>query len=143
MATSYLWIKAFHVIAVVAWFAGLFYIFRLFVYHVQQRHEPAVVATLTVMERRLMRAIMAPAMIVAITLGAWMIALQPSLLRMPWLHMKLGAVFLLLGYHGFASYTRKRLARGDYFLSEKACRAINEVPTLLLMVIVVAVIVRP
>ncbi|MBL0938767.1 MAG: protoporphyrinogen oxidase HemJ [Gemmatimonadaceae bacterium] len=143
MPTSYLWIKAFHVIAVVAWFAGLFYIFRLFVYHVQRRDEPAVVATLEIMERRLMRAIMAPAMVAAISLGAWMLTLQPALLRMPWMHMKLGAIVLLLGYHGFASITRKRFARGDYFLSEKACRTINEVPTILLIVIVVAVIVRP
>ncbi|WP_337170361.1 protoporphyrinogen oxidase HemJ [Gemmatimonas aurantiaca] len=141
--TSYLWIKAMHVVAVIAWYAGLFYIFRLFVYHVQQRDQPAVVATLEVMERRLMRAIMAPAMIVAIAMGAWMLVRQPALLRMPWMHLKLGAVFFLLGYHGFASYTRKRLARGDYFLSERACRMINEVPTLLLFAIVIAVIVRP
>ena len=143
LGTSYLWIKAMHVIAVIAWYAGLFYIFRLFVYHVQQRDQPAVVATLEVMERRLMRAIMAPAMIVAIAMGAWMLMKQPSLMRMPWMHLKLSAVFFLLGYHGFASYTRKRLARGDYFISERACRAINEVPTLLLFAIVIAVIVRP
>ncbi|BAH40891.1 MAG TPA: protoporphyrinogen oxidase HemJ [Gemmatimonas aurantiaca] len=143
LETSYLWIKAMHVVAVIAWFAGLFYIFRLFVYHVQQREQPAVVATLEVMEHRLMRVIMAPAMIVAVTMGAWMLVKQPALLRMPWMHMKLGAVFFLLGYHGFASYTRKRLARGDYFLSERACRAFNEVPTLLLIIIVIAVIVRP
>lgn len=142
MSSAYLWVKAFHVVAMVAWFAGLFYIFRLFVYHVQQRHEPAVVATLVIMERRLMRAIMAPAMIMTIALGSTMLYMQPALLRMPWMHLKLGAVVLLLAYHGFASVTRKRFARGDYFLSETACRAINEVPTLLLIAIVVAVIVR-
>lgn len=143
VATSYLWIKAMHVIAVIAWFAGLFYVFRLFVYHVQQRDEPAVVATLEIMERRLMRAIMAPAMIVAVAMGAWMLVRQPALLRMPWMHLKLGAVAFLLAYHAFASYTRTRLARKDYFLSERACRMINEIPTLLLFAIVIAVIVRP
>ena len=61
--TSYLWIKALHVIAVIAWYAGLFYIFRLYVYHVQKRSEPAVTATLEVMERRLLRIIINPAMI--------------------------------------------------------------------------------
>lgn len=142
MSDNYLWIKAFHVIAVIAWYAGLFYIFRLYVYHVQKRNEPAVTATLEVMERRLMRAIMAPAMVVSIALGAWMLTLQPSLLRMPWMHMKLGAIALLLAYHGFASVTRKRFAKGDYFLTETQCRWLNEVPTLLLFAIVIGVIVR-
>jgi putative membrane protein len=141
--SGYLWIKAFHVIAVIAWYAGLFYIFRLFVYHVQKRSEPDTVATLVVMERRLMRAITAPAMVVAVALGATMLYLQPALLRMPWMHAKLGAVLFLLGYQRLASWTRKRFASGDYVLSETACRAINEVPSLLLLVIVIAVIVRP
>jgi putative membrane protein len=142
MAANYLWIKAFHVIAVIAWYAGLFYIFRLYVYHVQKRAEPSVVATLEVMERRLLRGIMMPAMLVSISLGATMLYLQPALLRMPWMHMKLGAIVLLLGYHGFASHTRKRFLAGDYFLSEKACRWINEAPTVLLFFIVIGVIVR-
>lgn len=140
---GYLWIKAFHVIAVVAWYAGLFYIFRLFVYHVQQRDKPDVVATLVVMERRLMRAIMAPAMVVSIALGLWMTMLVPGFWRQPWLHLKLLAVVLLLGYHGFASRVRKRFAAGDYILTETQCRWWNEAPTVLLIVIVVAVIVKP
>ncbi len=140
---GYLWLKAWHVIAVIAWYAGLFYIFRLFVYHVQQRDNPAVTATLEVMERRLIRAIMNPAMVIAIGLGITMLVKQPILLKQPWMHAKLGAIVLLLGYHGLASWTRKKFAAGDYVLSEKACRWINEVPTLLLFVIVIAVIVRP
>ena len=143
MSTGYLWLKAFHVIAVIAWYAGLFYIFRLYVYHVQKRDEPSVTATLAVMERRLLRAIMAPAAIVALSLGALMLVQQPALLRQPWMHAKLGAVFLLLAYHGLAIWTRRRFAEGDYVLSERTCRLINEVPTLLLLVIVIAVIVRP
>ncbi|MCU0634864.1 MAG: CopD family protein [Gemmatimonadaceae bacterium] len=139
---TYLWVKAFHVIAVIAWYAGLFYIFRLFVYHVQQRDKPDVVATLAVMERRLLRAIMAPAAIVAVGLGAWMLVLAPGLLSQPWMHLKLGAVLLLLVYHALAIHTRTRFLAGDYFLSEKACRWINEWPTVLLFVIVIAVILR-
>jgi len=100
------------------------------------------VATLEVMERRLMRGIMMPAMLVSIGLGTWMLTLNPSLLRMPWMHMKLGAIVFLLGYHGFSSYTRKRFLNKDYFLSETACRWINEVPTVLLFFIVIGVIVR-
>ena len=142
MSNAYLWVKAGHVIAVIAWYAGLFYIFRLYVYHVQKREEPAVTATLEVMERRLLRGIMMPAMVVSIGLGATMLWMQPALLKMPWLHLKLTAILFLLGYHGLASHTRKRFLAGDYFLSETACRWINEVPTVLLFVIVGAVIVR-
>lgn len=143
MSSGYLWLKAWHVIAVIAWYAGLFYIFRLYVYHVQKRGDASVTATLEVMERRLMRAIMNPAMILAIGLGATMLYQNPALLRMPWMHAKLGAVVFLLGYHGLASWVRKRFAAGDYVLTEVQCRIINEVPTLLLFVIVIAVIVRP
>ncbi len=142
-SSGYLWIKAFHVIAVIAWYAGLFYIFRLYVYHVQKRDEPAVVATLEVMERRLLRAIMTPAMVVAVGLGITMLLLQPALWRMSWMQAKLGAIAFLLGYHGLASYTRKKFLKGEYVFSEKACRWINEVPTVLLLIIVIAVIVRP
>ena len=141
--SPYLWLKAWHVIAVIAWYAGLFYIFRLYVYHVQQRDNPAVTATLEVMERRLIRAIMTPAMVIALALGATMLYQQPSLLRMPWMHAKLGAVAFLLGYHALAAWVRVKFAAGQYVLSETACRWINEVPTVLLLVIVIAVIVRP
>jgi putative membrane protein len=139
---TYLWVKAFHVIAVVAWYAGLFYIFRLYVYHVQQRDRPDVVATLEVMERRLLRGIMAPAAIASVGLGTWLLVLQPGLLAQPWMHMKLGAIVLLLAYHALAMHTRVRFLRKDYFLSETACRWINEWPTVLLFVIVIGVIVR-
>jgi putative membrane protein len=139
---TYLWVKAFHIVAVIAWYAGLFYIFRLYVYHVQQRDKPDVVATLAVMERRLLHAIMAPAAIVSVALGAWMLVLSPVQLTQPWLHVKLTAVALLLAYHGLALRTRTRFLAGDYFLSERACRAINEWPTVLLLVIVIAVVLK-
>jgi putative membrane protein len=102
-----------------------------------------VTATLEVMERRLLRAIMTPAMVVALGAGTTMLVMNPSLLKMPWMHAKLGAVLFLLGYHGLASWTRKKLLQGEYVLSETACRWINEVPTILLLIIVIAVIVRP
>jgi putative membrane protein len=140
---NYLWLKAGHVIAVIAWYAGLFYIFRLFVYHVQQRDQPEVAATLAVMERRLLRAIMLPAAVVSILLGVAMLIKMPDLMGQPWMHAKLGAVVFLLGYHALASWVRVRFAAGDYVLSERACRILNEVPTVLLLIIVIAVIVRP
>jgi putative membrane protein len=140
---SYLWWKAWHVIAVIAWYAGLFYIFRLYVYHVQHRDDRTVTATLEVMERRLIRAIMTPAMVVALGCGTAMLVQNPGLLQRPWMHAKLGAVAFLLGYHGLAAWVRQKFAAGEYVLSETACRWINEVPTVLLFVIVIAVIVRP
>ena len=142
MGNSYLWLKAWHVIAVIAWYAGLFYIFRLFVYHVKHRDEPSVTAVLAVMERRLLRAIMAPAAIVSVGLGIEMLVKIPAWLQQPWMHAKLGAVVALLGYHGLAIWVRQRFAVGDYVLSERACRILNEVPTILLFIIVIAVIVR-
>lgn len=142
MGDSYLWLKAVHVIAVIAWYAGLFYIFRLFVYHVKHRDEPSVTAVLAVMERRLLRAIMAPAALIAIGYGVWMLLRMPVWLQQPWMHAKLGAVVVLLGYHGLAIWVRQRFAVGDYVLTERACRILNEVPTLLLFIIVIAVIVR-
>ncbi|MDZ7630199.1 MAG: protoporphyrinogen oxidase HemJ [Gemmatimonadaceae bacterium] len=140
---NYLWLKAGHVIAVIAWYAGLFYIFRLYVYHAQQRSNREVTATLEVMERRLIRAIMTPAMVVSIGFGTAMLWQNPALLRMPWMHAKLGAIVFLLAYHALAAWVRVKFAAGDYVFSETACRYLNEVPTLLLFVIVVAVIVRP
>lgn len=141
--SGYLWLKAWHVIAVIAWYAGLFYIFRLFVYHVQHRDDRTVTATLEVMERRLLRAIMTPSMVIALGFGTAMLLRNPGLVQMPWMHAKLGAVVCLLGYHGLAAWVRRKFAAGEFVLSETACRWINEVPTVLLFVIVIAVIVRP
>lgn len=140
---SYPWIKAFHIIAMVAWFAGLFYIFRLFVYHVKHRETPGMPEAYAEMERKLLRIIMDPAMLVTTVLGVWLLMLNRDAMRHGWMHVKLTMVLLLIGYHVFAGITRRRFARGDYFLSERACRLINEVPTLLLLVIVIMVVVKP
>lgn len=140
---TYQWIKAFHIIAMVAWFAGLFYIFRLYVYHVKHRERPGMPEAFAEMERKLLRIIMDPAMTVTLALGIALIVMNPALLKQGWLHAKLTAVVLLMGYHIFAGITRRRFARGDYFLSERACRMINEVPTLLLIVTVLMVVLKP
>lgn len=140
---TYQYVKAFHIIAMVAWFAGLFYIFRLFVYHVKHRERPGMAEAYAEMERKLMRIIMDPAMLVTTVLGVWLLAQNPGFLKQGWMHAKLSAVLLLIGYHVFAGITRRRFARGDYFLSERACRFINEAPTLLLIFIVIMVVVKP
>ncbi|HEY9842692.1 MAG: protoporphyrinogen oxidase HemJ [Candidatus Sericytochromatia bacterium] len=143
MTALYLWIKAFHVMAVVAWFAGSFYIFRLFVYHIEASSQE-VKDTLAVMERKLIRLIMNPAMIISWVLGLSLIALQwPGIMKQGWLHVKLLMVLLLSAYHGYAAMTRKQLEKGSCKLSSKQARWINEVPTLILIVVAIMVIVKP
>ncbi|MCS6913725.1 MAG: protoporphyrinogen oxidase HemJ [Myxococcales bacterium] len=139
----YLWIKAFHVVFVVAWFAGLFYLPRLYAYHTRHREQPAMAQVFMEMERKLLRIIMDPALGLTLVLGIALLVLSPHLLRQGWMHAKLTVVLLLIGYHVLLALSRRRLARGDYFLSERAWRALNEVPTLLLIAAVVLVIVRP
>jgi len=139
----YLWIKALHIISMVAWFAGLFYIFRLFVYHVKHKAEPNMAQAYGVMEKKLLYAISHPAMGLTILFGVWMIVLNPDLLKQAWLHAKLCAVVFLMAYQIFAGVTFRRFRKGHYFLSEKACRWINEVPTVLLIAIVLLVILKP
>jgi putative membrane protein len=139
----YLWIKAAHLIMIVAWFAGLFYIFRLFVYHVKYKDKAGLPEVFEEMERKLMRYIMLPASLLTVATGATLIVLNPDWLSQGWLHTKLSLLVFLFGYHGYASKVRKRFAKKDYFLSEKACRVINEVPTVILVLVVLLVVLKP
>lgn len=139
----YLWLKAFHLIFMVAWFAGLFYIFRLFVYHAKFRDQENMRQAYRLMERKLLYMIMHPAMLLTLLLGILLISMNPPVLRAPWFHVKLACVGLLVAYQIFAGVVAKRFARGDFFLSERACRIINEVPTLMLIVIIIMVVVKP
>ncbi len=140
---DYNWVKAFHVISVIAWYAGLFYIFRLYVYHVQNQNKPDVCETLIVMERKLLKIIMLPAKILTLISGIMLISMSPEFMKQGWMHAKLLGVLFLFGYHGLAIATQKKFARRDFFLSERACRFINEVPTVCLFLIVIMVIVKP
>ena len=140
---SYGWFKALHIISFVAWFAGLFYIFRLYVYHVENKDKPEVTAVLEVMERKLLRFICMPAMILTTAFGLGLLAQMPNHLGQGWFHVKLAALFFLFGYHGYASRVRKNFAADRYTLTSKQCRMINEVPTLLLVTIVAMVVLKP
>lgn len=140
---GYLWLKAFHIIFMVAWFAGLFYVFRLFVYHAKFKDKPEMRDAYALMEKKLLYIIMHPAMALTILFGFLLVAQNPEILRAHWFHGKLLLVLLLVCYQVFAGITHKRFTRGDFFLSEKACRMINEVPTLLLVGIVILVVVKP
>jgi protoporphyrinogen IX oxidase len=144
LALLYPWTKAFHVIAMIAWMAGMFYLPRLYVYHCELVPGSAESERFKVMEQRLLRQIINPAMI-----GTWlfgvMLALTPGVLSWSagWWHVKLAAVLLLSGFHGALSRWRRDFLEDRNRRPPRFYRITNEVPTLLVIVIVVMVIVRP
>lgn len=138
-----LWLKAWHLIAVVSWFAGLFYLPRLFVYHALCEDEPGR-ERFTVMERKLYRGIMWPAMVVAVVLGAWMLAENWTYYRTQgWMHAKLALAVLLIGYHLACGKFVRDFREGRNTRSHVFYRVFNELPVLGLIGIVILVIVRP
>ena len=144
MADLYLWLKAGHVISVIAWMAGIFYLPRLFVYHAEQSAlVPDMIPVLEVMERRLLRAIMLPAMIAAWTFGLSLIALGVVDWNEGWPWVKAASVLAMTAFHIWCASERKRLAAGTARLDGRRYRMMNEVPTALMVVIVISVIARP
>jgi len=141
----YLHIKAFHLIAVFAWMAGLFYLPRLFVYHAMNDTSEGSIKMLVTMERRLLRAIMNPAMIIAWILGIFLIIYQIDIggMKQGWLHLKITSVFVLTAFHQLLAYHRKQFEQHKNKKSHTYFRIINEVPTILLIIIVYCVIVKP
>lgn len=142
--SGYLWLKALHILSVIAWMAGLLYLPRLFVYHASAAVGAEPSETFKVMERRLFRAIMTPAAVASWIFGIWMLALNPAILESAWwMPLKLVLVIVLTGIHmllwahlrAFAENRNRKPA--GYF------RVLNEVPTLLMIVIVVLVVVQP
>lgn len=138
----YLWLKALHIIAVIAWMAGLLYLPRLFVYHTIAKSGSELSETFKTMERRLLTFIMLPAMIVTWIVGI-VLLLQGQWLSASWLHVKLLAVVAMTILHGlFAHWVNEfRLDRNRH--SQKFYRIVNEIPTVLLIVIVVLAAVKP
>jgi len=143
MAEWFLWVKVFHIISVVAWMAGLFYLPRLFVYHCDVAPRSEASELFKTMERRLMGAIMRPSMIASVLSGVLLfVAGQFEFLQI-WVLGKLAAVFLLLLYHGALEIYLRQFAHDLRSKSAWFFRVINEVPTLLLIIIVVFVVVKP
>jgi protoporphyrinogen IX oxidase len=142
MTAMYLWLKALHIIAVIAWMAGMLYLPRLFVYHATAKAGSALSETFKVMERRLLTFIMLPAMIVTWIVGIGLL-LQGQWLSASWLHVKLLAVVAMTILHGlFAHWVNEfRFDRNRH--SQKFYRIVNEIPTVLLIVIVVLAAVKP
>ena len=143
----YEWIKAFHIIAVIAWMAGMLYLPRLFVYHCAAEKGSVQSETFKVMERRLLRAIINPAMVATWVFGLWLAWLGPDFrygwFASPWLWAKLVLVLALSAVHGMLARWRKDFAADRNVQSQRFYRIINEIPAILLIGIVILVVVKP
>jgi len=138
-----LWLKAFHVIAVICWFAGLFYLPRLFVYHAQANDKESI-ERFKIMERKLYRGIMWPSLVLTFVFGLAMIENAPEYyLPQAWLHAKLTLVVLLVVYHLFCGHYCQQFANDNNQKSHVFYRVFNELPVLLLVAIVILVVVKP
>jgi putative membrane protein len=140
---SYEWIKALHIIAVIAWMAGMLYLPRLFVYHAGAKPGSELSETFKIMEHKLLRFIINPAMIATFVFGIWMLAINPEILREPFMHAKLAMVLVMTGVHGYLARCRRLFANDRNRHSARFYRILNEVPALLLIGIVIMIVVRP
>ena len=141
---SYPWFKAIHIIAVISWMAGLLYLPRLFVYHVEVELNSTEDRRFQIMERRLLRAIMNPAMVVSYIFGILLI-LTPGIVdwSSAWIWLKILAILVLTGCHHAMGKWRKDLAEGTNQKSQRYFRVANEVPTISMIIIVIMVVVKP
>jgi putative membrane protein len=138
---SYLWFKSFHIIGVVVWFAGLFYLVRLFVYHVEANEQPEPARTILqqqyqLMEKRLYNLITTPGMVLTVLMAIALLITSPDLLKEPWVHFKLAFVGANVVYHFYCGRVMKQLAEGTCRWSGQQLRGLNEVPTVFLAIIV-------
>ena len=140
-------VKALHIIFMVSWFAGLFYIVRLFIYHTEAQDKPEVeknilVEQFKIMEKKLWWIITTPAMILTILFGVWMLILAPFYLKFGWMHIKLAFVVFLLVYHFICQRLLIQLKKGKFSWSSTQLRVWNEVATLVLVAVVFLVVMR-
>ncbi|MDF5725143.1 MAG: protoporphyrinogen oxidase HemJ [Rhizonema sp. PD37] len=138
---AYSWFKAFHLVGIVVWFAGLFYLVRLFIYHVEANEEPEPARTILknqyqIMEKRLYSIITTPGMLVTVAMAIGLLTTEPDVLKEGWLHIKLLFVLLLIGYHHYCKRLMKQLAVDKCAWGSQQLRALNEAPTVMLVVIV-------
>lgn len=141
-ASAYLWVKAVHVVAIISWMAGMLYLPRLFIYHCDAPVGSQQSETFKLMERRLLRLIMNPAMVVSWVLGLWL-AWQQNWFTEGWFHAKLVLVIALSAVHGYFSAAVRHYAEDRNTKTPRHWRIVNEVPTLLMIGIVILVIVKP
>ncbi|SFM03225.1 protoporphyrinogen oxidase HemJ [Marinobacter zhejiangensis] len=138
-----LWVKAAHLIAMVCWFAGIFYLPRLFVYHAACDDEPGR-ERFKVMERKLYRGITTPSMVATLVFGAWLVSFNPSgYLSQGWLHAKLTLIAILVGYHFYCGYLVRVFRDDQNTRSHVFYRWFNEVPVFILLAVVILATVKP
>ncbi|OLP15503.1 TIGR00701 family protein [Leptolyngbya sp. 'hensonii'] len=138
---AYQWFKAFHLIGIVVWFAGLFYLVRLFIYHVEANQQPEPAQSILkqqygVMEKRLYHIITMPGMVVTVAMAIGLLTTEPQVLRDWWMHAKLAIVAALIAYHFYCGHLMKQLSQGQCRWGSQQLRALNELPTLFLVLIV-------
>lgn len=138
---AYQWFKAFHIVGIVCWFAGLFYLPRLFVYHAEANEQPEPARSILknqyqIMEKRLYRIIMTPALLLTIAMAIGLIYTEPDVLKQPWLHIKLACVALLIVYDHLCLRIMKRLAADTCKMTGQQFRWFNEFPTVLFVIVV-------
>jgi putative membrane protein len=143
LADHYLWIKALHIISVIFWMAGMAYLPRLFVYHAEAEIGSDKSETFKVMERRLLRGIVNPAMIATFLFGILMLVANPGLLSDGWMHGKLTLVLIMAGLHGFFSRIRRDFEADRNRRTARFYRILNEAPPTLVIVIVLLAVVKP
>lgn len=144
MIDYYLWLKAFHIIAVICWMAGLLYLPRLFVYHANTKPGSEISETFLTMERRLLKIIMNPAMILTFVLGFTLIFMPGGLgLSEGWLHAKLLLVFLLAALHGAMSRWYKEFQNNERKRTSRFFRIANEIPTVIMILVILLVTLKP
>ena len=139
---AYLWAKAVHVMSIIAWMAAMLYLPRLFIYHSEAKPGSETSETFKVMEKRLLRIIMNPSMVIAWVLGLWL-GWQAGFFQSGWFHAKLALVLVLSAVHGYLSASVRRFAEDRNTRSTRFWRIMNEVPALLMAGIVILVIVKP
>lgn len=144
LVSAYPWIKTLHIVSVISWMAGMFYLPRLFVYHAERTTPGSELdQTFQVMESKLLRLIMTPAMISSWIFGLILIGLGAFDWGAAWSWIKLASIIAMTGMHGWLGARRKEFAAGTNTRTGRAYRLANEVPTVLMLIIVVAVVVRP
>lgn len=144
LSDNYLWIKAFHILSVIAWMAGMLYLPRLYIYHCDAEIGSVQSETFKIMERRLLRGIINPAMIMAFVFGGLLLSI-PGIIDWSagWIWVKLAAIFLMTGFHGSLSKWRKEFERDENKRPPKFYRFANEFPTILMIIIVIMVVTKP
>jgi putative membrane protein len=144
LVSAYPWIKMLHIVSVISWMAGMFYLPRLFVYHAERAKPGSELdETFQIMEAKLLRLIMTPAMIASWVFGLVLIGLGAFDWGAAWSWIKLASIIAMTGMHGWLSVRRKEFAAGTNTRTGRTYRLANEVPTVLMLIIVIAVVVRP